>query len=169
MHRVFTLLAAALLTVMLLDPTPAAAQTERTRYGLGLNLQIDGDEGVGLGLRARLSQPLNADLSAALDLGLTGFIFQGLDEASYLFDPQASLIVTVPRQNERALYILTGLGLYIPIGDDEGRPASPVFHLGAGWVQLLRETTIYYEVDPQLLIEEEKVRLALPLRIGIIF
>ncbi len=168
MHRVFTLSACLLLTAGLLAPS-AAAQPERTRYGFGLNLQADVREGVGMGLRTRLSQPLNADLSAALDLGLTGFIFLGLDDASYLFDPQASLIVTVPQQSERALYILTGLGLYIPIGDDEGRPASPFFHLGAGWVQRLYETTIYYEADPQMLIEEDKVRFALPLRIGIIF
>lgn len=170
MKRLLPLLPLLLLTLPLAAPRAATAQEPelRIRYGLGLNGLIDTDDGFGLGLRTRLSTPINSDLSAALDLGLTGFVFQGRDEASYVFDPQASLIVTLAPSNGKALYILTGLGLYVPLSDDD-RNTDPTIHLGLGQVQRLNDTTIYYEIDPALLIREQNVRLVIPLRLGLIF
>ena len=97
-----------------------------------------------------------------------GFIFQGRNEASYVFDPQFSLIITIPGQGPGAFYVMTGGGLYVPFSDDEDT-TSPTFNLGVGWVRPLNETTLYYEIDPTLLSEAETVSVTLPLRIGVIF
>jgi hypothetical protein len=52
---------------------------------------------------------------------------------------------------------------------DDDPVSGPMIHFGAGRVQLLRETTFFYELDPMIIIGENSVHLAIPLRIGIIF
>jgi hypothetical protein len=41
--------------------------------------------------------------------------------------------------------------------------------MGIGWVRPLNETTLFYEINPALIIGESKSTVALPFRIGIIF
>ena len=144
------------------------AQPLEPRFGLGFNGMISTADGLGLGLRSRVSAPVNADLSFAVDLGLTGFILKGRDEATYVFDPQVSAIVTLPPGPKRAPYILGGLGAYIAFSED-GNDGGPTIHGGIGWVQSLRETTLFYEVDPALIVGESAVDLVLPFRVGVIF
>lgn len=170
MKRFFRLLAFATLfiTGLLIQPATDALAQAATRFGVGFNGLISTTDGLGLGIRSRISAPVNADLSFAVDLGLTGFILQGRDDASYVFDPQVSAIVTLPGSRDRSPYILGGVGAYVSFqdGDSEG---GPTLHGGFGYVQALNETTIFYEIDPALIIGEESVALALPFRIGVIF
>lgn len=149
-------------------PREAAAQTLEPRFGLGFNGMISTADGLGIGIRSRVSAPVNADLSLAVDLGLTGFILKGRDEATYVFDPQVSAIVTLPPSRNRAPYILGGLGAYVAFGEDD-TDGGPTIHGGIGWVQSLSETTVFYEVDPALIVGEKAVELVLPFRLGIIF
>ena len=132
-------------------PAAVAAQNLSPRFGLGFNTLLSTADGLGLGFRGRASAPVNADLSLAVDLGLTGFVLKGRDEATYVFDPQVSAIVTLPASRDRAPYILGGLGAYVAFGEND-TDGGPTIHGGIGWIQSLRETTIFYEVDPALIV-----------------
>ena len=56
-----------------------------------------------------------------------------------------------------------------PFADNGTGDSGPSLHLGLGWVRGLDETTLFYEVDPQIIIGREDVSFAIPLRIGVIF
>lgn len=161
-------LALLLAVVSLAD---ASAQDLAPRFGFGFNGMLSTVDGLGIGFRGRVSAPLNTDLSIALDAGLTGFVLRGRDDASYVFDPQVSAIVTLPTATNRSPYIIGGLGAYVSFSSEpeEETTGGPTIHGGMGWVQRLNETTIFYELDPALLIGETSVDLVLPFRIGVIF
>ncbi len=157
-----------LLLTMLLSTAVAQSQTLDPRFGFGFNMLLSSEDGIGLGLRGRASAPINADLSFGVDLGFTGFVLEGRDDASYLFDPQVSAIVTLPGIRT-APYFIGGLGAHIPLDDDDSQAESgPTIHLGVGWVRALSETTIFYEINPALIIGQENVSIALPFRVGVI-
>lgn len=141
------------------------------RFGLGFNTAISTEDGIGIGMRLRGSAPVNRDLSFAIDLGVTGFIFEGRDEATYLVDPQISAIVSVPdTRPDRLTYFMGGFGAYLPFdANNDNRDAAPTLHFGVGRVHSLTETSIYYEVNPGLIIGKERVGLLLPIRAGVIF
>lgn len=166
--------ATLLLLVFLALPTvwahSARAQTLSPRFGLGFSTMLSTPDGLGFGMRGRISAPVNADLSLAVDLGFTGFFLGGRDDATWVFDPQVSAIVTLPYETSRATYVIAGVGAYVPMESKDDDPVSgPTVHFGAGRVQLLRETTFYYELDPMIIIGENSVHLAIPLRVGVIF
>ena len=87
----------------------ASAQSSNVIYGLGVGTIANTDDGLGFGVRSRISTPVNADLSFAVDLGVTGFFLEGRDGASFAFDPQLSAIVTLPGEGT-AVYVLAGFG-----------------------------------------------------------
>ena len=146
------------------------AFAQSPRFGLGFNSMLSSADGFGIGLRGRASSPVNQDVSVAIDLGFTGFVLNGRRNADYIFDPQLSAIVNLPSRDDRLAYILFGLGGYVPLGSDtENNQNGPTIHFGIGWVHALQETSLFYEIDPALIIGEESVDLAIPLRIGLIF
>lgn len=149
-------------------PRSADAQLSRARFGMGLNTLLSSDDGLGIGFRGRVSTPINSDLSFAGDLGITGFVLGGRDDATYVIDPQVSAIVTLEGV-ERAPYVLAGVGAYFVTSDDINSNEGPTIHVGVGWVRALRETLLFYEVDPALIIGDDSVALAIPFRIGVIF
>ena len=146
----------------------AHAQLENSRFGLGFNSLLSAENGFGMGFRGRLSTPINADLSFAVDAGITGFILGGRDNATWIIDPQASIIVTLPGV-EKAPYLLTGIGGYLDPTDSGDALTGPTIHLGVGWVKPLRESVLFYELDPALIIGKDKVSAAIPFRVGVIF
>lgn len=162
--------------LLMLAALPASAQRSSRydatqlppRFGMGFNALLSSEDGLGLGIQGRASAPFNRDLSFALDLGFTGFILQGRDDASYVFTPQGSVVVTFPGTT-KAPYFLGGVGGYIPLSNEDRSSGGPTLHFGLGYVQTLSETSVYYEVNPALIIGEEEVNLVLPLRVGIIF
>ena len=159
---------ACLFALLLLEasfPPTATGQDEGTRYGLGISVLVSETDGAGLGLRGRAAFPLNANLSLAGDLGVTGFVFKGRDAAEYAFDPQLSFIVSLPGF-DRAPYVMAGAGAYLSTSDAEG---GPFFHFGVGRAQLVGETSIFYEIDPAIVIEKEEVDFNFSFRFGLIF
>ena len=168
MTRFSQLLALALLLVL---ASPAVGQDLTPRFGIGFQGTLSTEDGFGIGARGRVSTPLNADLSVAGSLGFTGFVLDGTEDAVYLFDPQASLIITFPPTGNRASYLLAGVGGYFTNGGsrDADDVSGPSVHLGLGQVQRLNETSLFYEVEAELILGSERVGLAVPLRIGIIF
>lgn len=164
---------APLLLVALLcfaSVSTAQAQERTPRFGLGFNAMLSTSEGLGLGFRGRVSAPINADLSVALDLGLTGFVLEGRDDAVYVFDPQVSGILTLPYGQNSAPYLIGGIGAYAAFDqEDDTTDGGPTIHGGVGWVRRLSDTTVYYEVNPALVVGEESVDVVFPLRIGVIF
>lgn len=158
------------LAVVLGTVGPAQAQPE-PRFGVGLQMMgttVDGN--VGPGLRFRSSVPINQDISLGIGAGLTGYIFQGRDDAAYAFDPQASLVVTLPGPGTQRLYVLGGGGAYVPFGNlDDDVSGGPTLHFGIGKVWLLNESSFFLEFDPALYIGEQQTNVILPLRVGVIF
>ena len=61
------------------------------------------------------------------------------------------------------------LGDGTPLARADRSESAPVIHLGIGRVQALTDSSLFYEVNPGLLIGEESVDLLLPIRIGLIF
>lgn len=166
----------ALLGILpLLGPPAAQAQAPELepRFGGGFeavlflgNPRVVRD-GLGLGFRGRVSFPINADFSVAADAGLIGFILAGREDALWVFNPQVSGILTFPALGP-ARYLIGGLGWYAPLGGGEAE-GGPAIHGGMGWVVPLRETSLYVEVNPSLVVGRARAALALPVRAGVIF
>lgn len=166
-------LTALALWIFLVATTWAAASTAHAqltpRFGLGFQGLLSTEDGLGFGFQGRASAPINSDLSAAVDLGFSGFVLGGRSDATYIFHPQLSAIITLPYRSSRAPYLLAGLGAYVPLSNEELSANGPTIHFGLGWARLLNETTLFYEIDPALIIDEESIDLALPFRVGLIF
>lgn len=164
---------AFLLLFSLLFAAGAQAQDEvedlNPRFGLSLNGLLSTEDGFGLGIRGRASSPVNADFSAAVDLGVTGFILGGREDATYIFDPQVSGIINLPASENRLPYILAGIGAHLPISNVDASVSGPTLHGGIGWVHALTDTSLFYEVNPALVIGENSIDLLVPFRIGLIF
>jgi len=163
------------LLVLLINLSPVgsregAAQVPSARFGIGFNSMLSSADGLGVGFRGRASAPVNSDLSIAIDLGFTGFVLGGRRNADYIFDPQLSAIINLPSTPNRLGYVLFGMGGYIPVGtDSDDEQNGPTVHIGIGWVHALQETSLYYEVNPALIVGEDNVDIAIPVRIGVIF
>ena len=163
------LLPVSLALLLLCVPVDPAQAQDRPRFGVGLQLTGSTvDNNVGPGLRFRTSVPINRDLSFGLDAGLTGFILEGRDDAAYAFDPQASLIVTLPGPPQQRLYVLAGAGAYVPFGETTAE-SGPTIHAGVGKVWLLNESSFFFEFDPALFVGARETHVIFPFRIGVIF
>lgn len=150
----------------------ATAQELDPRFGFGFTTMVSTYDGLGLGFRGRVSAPLTMDISLGIDAGFTGFVLGGYDDASYVFDPQVSAIINLPSQRSRLMYVLFGLGGYVPLGNSDSRADGkhgPTLHGGVGWVHALNESSLFYEFNPALVVGRKDVALAVPFRIGLIF
>lgn len=145
------------------------------RFGVAFNGLVSTLDGIGIGVRGRATAPVNADLSIGLDLGATGFVLGGRNDASYVIEPQLSVVINLPGQdfgrvqNSRSSYLLAGVGAYLPTGQEDGSKGGPTVHVGLGWVQTLTETQIFYEINPALVVARNNVGVAIPVRLGLIF
>lgn len=167
----------AFLLVLVPFLLPASAHAQRAaldpRYGAGFDgvlSAFSGDvlpDGLGIGVRGRVSFPINADFSLAAGAGIAGFVFSGRDDATYVFNPQLSGILTLPRMRW-AQYLLGGFGGYFPMGASEA-DGGPAIHFGVGWARPLQETSLYVEFNPAIIIGSERSALVLPARVGVIF
>lgn len=158
--------------VWMAGSTESLAQINRleTRFGVGLNTVLSVNNGFGLGFRGRVSSPVNSDFSLAIGVGFTGFVLRGRDEASFVFDPQLSGIINIPEQGNLAqVYLLAGIGAFVPLTSASSNESGPSIHFGIGRVQSLAESSFYYEINPAVVIGETKVEFVLPFRVGIIF
>lgn len=158
-----------LIVGLCLSPLASVHAQESPRFGVGLQMMGSTvDDNIGPGVRFRASVPINQDVSVGLDGGLTGYIFQGRDDASYAFDPQASLIVTIPGSGRQRLYVLGGAGTYIPFGETTA-VSGPTVHMGIGKVWLLNQSSFFLEFSPTLYVGQRATDVILPIRIGVIF
>ncbi len=164
-------LAAVLLVVILAASTRAQAQVSPPRIGVGFDAvgAFPGQSllpaGIALGIRGRAALPVNADLSVAADLGLLANLFNGSSGARYLLNPQTSVIVTLPG-GRNLRYVLGGIGGFIPL---DGGGGGPTLHLGVGTAIPLRDTSLYAELDPSLLVGTNATTVAIAARVGVIF
>lgn len=121
--------------------------------------------GPALGIRGRVALPVNADISLAASLGIAAHLFEGRDDARTVLNPQASLIVTLPGEGT-ARYLLGGFGAFLPLDQGGG---GPTIHAGAGWAIPLNQTSVYFEIDPSLVVGEDETTVVASLRAGVIF
>lgn len=158
---------------------PAVAQSAAItpRFGAAFNALAVIPDGFGLGVRGRAAVPVNSDLSLALDVGVNamGVLFGGRNSADWVVDPALSVVINLPNgqvAGRRFSYLLAGVGGYFPTGTDangNSLKGGPTIHGGIGWVTPLNETSVFYEVDPALIIASDKTHIMLPVRIGLIF
>ncbi len=163
---------------------PAQAQTRVAdgpvlpRFGVAFNGLVVLPDGIGLGVRGRAAVPVNSDLSVALDLGVNAMdvLLGGREGASWIIDPQVSLVVNLPNARvggQRFTYLLAGVGGYFPTGgtdaDGNDLKGGPTIHAGLGWVVPLNETSVFYEINPALVIADSRTSFAIPVRVGLIF
>ena len=125
-------------------------------------------DGLGLGIVGRVSLPLNADVSLAIGSGLTGFVLGGTLDAEWVITPHVAVIVTLPGI-DRAPYVAVGGGGYFPLADPGRERAGPTVNVAVGRVTLLSQTSLFYEIHPMLILQDNRIDLALPVRVGIIF
>ena len=142
---------------------------ENTRFGIGLNTVLSVNNGFGLGFRGRVSSRVNRDFSLAIGLGFTGFVLQGRDDASFIFDPQLSGIINLPVPGGSEVYLLAGIGAFVPLTQASSNESGPSIHFGIGRVRMLTDSAFFYEINPAVVIGQTKVEFVLPLRVGIIF
>ena len=164
-HFAFALCLSA---AVLIPPSSALGQDRSPRFGAGTHLMLSTIDGLGLGLTGRVSIPVNGDVSLAIGSGITSFLFGGTEDAEWLLTPQVSVIVTLPGVI-KAPYFTFGGGGYLPIGNPGSDRSGPAIHFGAGWVRPLSQSTLFYEIDPMLVLQASRIDLALPVRIGVIF
>lgn len=156
---------------LLLSAASVQAQTSAPRIGAGFDVtaSVLGQDlipdGPSLGVRGRIALPVNSDVSVAASLGVGAHLFEGRDDARYVLNPQASVIVTLPGEGT-ARYLLGGFGGFVPFNAGDG---GPTIHLGYGWAFPLNETSFFVEANPSLLIGQEKTDVVLAARAGIIF
>ena len=169
---------AGLAATPVLAPTATAQSGAITpRFGVAFNGLVVIPDGVGLGIRGRAAVPVNSDLSMALDLGVNamGVIFGGRNNADWVVDPTVSVVINLPNGQvggRRFSYLLAGVGGYFPTGTNENNEdlkGGPTLHAGIGWVTPLNETSVFYEVNPALIIADSRTSVMLPVRIGLIF
>lgn len=154
---------------LLLAAAPSVqAQESNTRFGLGANALLSTEDGLGLGVRGRVSAPLSDDLSLAADVGVTGFILGGTDDAVTVLDPQLSAIINLPQRHDRLDYVMAGVGAHVPISNPDRSESGPTVHFGYGRVYALQQNSLYWEINPALLVGTDSIDLLIPLRIGII-
>ncbi|HEX8385284.1 MAG TPA: hypothetical protein VF576_03815 [Rubricoccaceae bacterium] len=156
---------------LLLAAPVRAQQAAPPRFGAGFDVSaaLPGQSllppGVAVGARVRAALPVNADLSVAADVGLSAHLFEGSADARYVLNPQTSVIVTLPGR-DAVRYVIGGFGGFIPL---EGGGGGPSLHLGVGTAIPLRDTSLYLEFDPSLLIGESETTGVLAGRVGVIF
>lgn len=156
---------------------PTHGQDREVRVGAGLDLVMAPpgnaaiDEGFGIGVRSRLAIPLTYEVSLGLGAGLSGSVHQGRSRATYALNPQASLIVTFPQDEDTAWwpYALAGVGGFVPLRRDGDATGGPALHGGIGWSRLLEEASVYVELDPTLVIGQSSSSGIFALRGGVIF
>lgn len=159
--RALLVLLAALVAAL-----PAVAQTSPARIGAGIDAVIvpvragDVDPGVGLGVRGRVALPINADLSAAASAGLSANL---AGNAELTATPQVSLIVTLA---DRRKYLLGGFGGFVPLSGGGG---GATIHAGIGTAVPLSETSLYFELNPALVVGSSETTVVIPARVGVIF
>ena len=122
-------------------------------------------EGVAVGLRLRAALPVNADLSVAGDLGVAAHLWDGAANARWVANPQTSLIVTLPSRGS-VRYVFGGFGAFLPL---DGGGGAPSLHIGAGTAIPLNDTSVFFEVNPSLLVGENETTAVLAARAGVIF
>lgn len=163
---------ASLLSV--LAAGPAAAQSYALappRIGAGFEVygalpnQTVLPEGVAVGLRLRAALPVNADLSVAGSLGVAAHLWDGAANARWVLNPQTSLIVTLPSRGS-VRYAFGGFGGFLPL---DGGGGAPSLHLGAGTAIPLNDTSLFFEVNPSLLVGESETTAVVAARAGVIF
>ena len=154
---------------------PASAQrygSTPPRIGAGFDVQsaLYGQDvlpdGPSLGVRIRAALPVNADVSVAASLGLGAHVFEGADDSAYVLNPQTSVIVTIPGGRRSVRYLLGGLGGFLPFSGGGGGAS---IHAGIGTAIPLSESSVYFELDPSLVIGSDESVPVIALRTGVIF
>ena len=167
MRPLFALLA---LVLLLAPAADAQRYTSPPRFGVGFEtfVGLSGQDvlpdGPSLGLRGRVALPVNRDVSVAAGLGFGSHLFEGADDARVVLSPQASVIVTLPSRGS-ARYVLGGLGGVLPLSGGGGATV----HLGYGLAIPLTDTSLFAEVNPQIVIGERETVPAIAVRGGVIF
>jgi len=120
----------------------------------------------GFHLDAQL--PITGGFSLVGGAGLSAFLLEGRTNGTYTFDPELTLKVTLPSRSKGATTVFGGAGYHIPFGPViEG--GGPTVHLGVGRIWTLRESTLFVDLVPTVVVHEQSIGVLMPLRAGVVF
>lgn len=155
------------LALLVLTTGIVRGQALRGRVGLQMHgSSIQKTLGPGVHLDAQL--PIAGGVSIVGRGAFSAFLLNGWKNGTYTFDPELALKVALPSRSKGATTIFGGGGYHAPFGE-EARGSGPTVHLGMGRVWALRESTLFVELAPTLVIREAETSLLMPLRAGVVF
>lgn len=166
MHTIFRRLGCVL---ALLVFTTGIAQGQALRGRVGLQMKGSSpQESVAPGLHLDAQLPVGGGVALSAGGGFSAYLLKGRTKGTYTFHPEGALRITLPSRSKGATTIFGGGGYHLPFGENpEG--ADPTAHLGVGRIWALRESVLFVDLAPTLLIREETVSVVMPLRAGIVF
>jgi hypothetical protein len=136
-----------------------------------VSLQMKGSstqESVAPGLHLDAQLPVAGGFSVAAGGGFSAFLLRGRTKATYSFDPELTLNITLPSRSLGATTIFGGGGYHVPFGyNPEG--SGPTLHLGVGRIWALRESTLFVDLVPTVVVREKTVAVLMPIRAGVVF
>lgn len=156
-----------LLALLIFVAGSAHGQALRGRVGLQLKGSSP-QKSVAPGLHLDAQLPIAGGVALSAGGGFSAYLLKGRTKGTYTFHPEMALRVTLPSRSKGATTIFGGGGYHLPFGEDP-TGADPTAHLGVGRIWALRESVLFVDLTPTLLIREESVSVLLPLRAGIVF
>lgn len=149
--------------------TTGLARGQELRGRVSLQLQGSSNQAsVAPGFHLDAQLPITGGLSLVGGAGLSAYLLEGRTRGTYTFDPEMTLKVTLPSRSKGATTVFGGAGYHIPFGPVvEG--GGPTLHLGAGRIWTLRESTLFVDLVPTVVVRQQSVAVLMPLRAGVVF
>lgn len=145
-------------------------------YGQGwfrgrVGLQMEGstiEKSVAPGVHFDAKAQVAGRYSIIAGTGFAAYVLEGRRSGTYTFDPTLTLQITRPSRSLVANTFFVGGGAHYSFGD-RGIGWAPSAHLGVGRLWALRESTLFVDLRPTVIIREQGVSLRMPLRAGVVF
>ncbi len=155
------------LLLFVLIGEPAQGQALRGR----VSLQLKGSTtqaSVAPGFHLDAQLPIVDGFSIVGGGGISAFLLEGRRRGTYTFDPELTLKVTLPSRSKGATTVFGGAGYHVAFGPNP-KGSGPTVHLGLGRIWTLRESTLFVDLVPTVVVQKETVAVLLPLRAGVVF
>lgn len=136
-----------------------------------VGLQVEGstiEESLAPGIHLEAKMQVAGRYSIIVGTGGAAYVLEGRRSGTYTFDPTLTLQITRPSRSLGANTFSLGGGYHYSSGN-RGVGWTPSVHLGVGRIWTLRESTLFVDLRPAVLIREQSLSMRLPLRAGVVF
>jgi len=167
-QAMISLRSAGLVLLLLL----AASQAHGQGWFRGrVSLQMEGstiEKSFAPGVHLDAKMHVGGQYSIIAGTGVATYVLEGRRSGTYTFDPTLTLHVTRPSRSLGANTFSLGGGYHYSSGN-RGIGWAPSAHLGIGRLWTLRESTLFVDLRPTVVIRKEGSSMRLPLRAGVVF